>query len=212
MTVKFRPGQGKLFFVLPALVLSTLLVLSCAEPNNLPVISKLQAEKGQVLPSGKSMVTCAASDTDGDSLSYAWTATGGDFSGAGSAVTWTAPDRPGTYDITVTVTDSRGGEASEQLGIDVLTNNAPVIEKLSAEPSVVVRGENVIIECIASDADGDPLTYEWSTVEGNISGQGATVTWTAPDTCDEYVVKVTVADENGSEVSGELSIRVKNPG
>ena len=210
--MKSHPSQGKWPFVLVILTLCTLLAVSCVEPNNPPVVSKLQPEKDSVSLSGNSIVVCVASDVDDDHLSYTWSATGGGFSGVGSVVTWTAPDMPGAYTITVKVADGKGGEASEQLNMDVLINQAPVIESLIAEPSVVNQGENAIIECVASDPDGDTLVYEWSAAKGNISGQGATITWTAPNICDDYIIKVTVSDTRGGETSEELKIKVKNPG
>ncbi len=210
--MKSHPSQGKWPFILVVLTLCTLLAVSCVEPNNSPVINKLQAEKDWVSLSGESIIICVASDVDDDHLSYTWSATGGSFSGAGSIVTWTAPDTPGTYTITVMVADGKGGEASGQLSIDITINQSPVIESLIAEPSVVTRGENAIIECVASDPDGDTLVYEWSAARGDISGQGATVTWTAPNTCDDYIIKVTVSDTSGSEASQELKVKVKNPG
>ncbi len=210
--MKSHPSQGKWPFILVVLTLCTLLAVSCVEPNNSPVINKLQAEKDWVSLSGESIIICVASDVDDDHLSYTWSATEGSFSGAGSVVTWTAPDTPGTYTITVMVADGKGGEASGQLSIDITINQSPVIESLIAEPSVVTRDENAIIECVASDPDGDTLVYEWSAARGDISGQGATVTWTAPNTCDDYIIKVTVSDTSGSEASQELKVKVKNPG
>ena len=204
--------QKKWPLILVAVTLCLLLFGSCAGSNNPPVVSALHPEKDWVAPSGKCILVCVASDADGDSLTFTWSATGGSFSGTGSVVIWLAPDTPGTYAITVTVTDGKGAETPKQLSVDVLVNQAPVIESLVAEPSVVVRGENATIRCVASDPDGDALNYQWSAARGNISGQGSVVIWTAPSTCDEYIIKVIVSDIRGSETGGELTIRVKNPG
>jgi len=123
-----------------------------------------------------------------------------------------APHIPGTYAITVTVTDGRGGETTTQLTIDVRVNYPPVVESLTAEPAVVNRAETTAIECVASDPDGDELSYLWTTDGGNISGQGSAVTWIAPNTCGSYVVAVSVADGRGGEASEELEIKVIKPG
>lgn len=210
--MRFHIGRSKRWLIPLAIIVSAVLWSGCTQSNNLPAISKLQPEKDWVIPSGENIIVCAASDADGDSLTYAWSATGGTFSGEGSVVTWTAPDTPGTYDVTVTVTDGKGGEVSSQLSLDVLVNHAPVIGTLSAEPSVVNRGERAILRCFASDPDGDALSYQWTAARGNILGQGAIVTWIAPNTCDDYIIKVIVSDSRGSEASGELRVRVKNPG
>ena len=149
---------------------------------------------------------------DDDSLTYAWSATGGIFSGTGPVVTWTAPEIPDTYTITVNVTDGRAGEATMQLTMTVRVNHPPVIERLTAKPSPVSEGRNSTIKCVASDPDGDELSYQWSSDRGNISGQGSSVTWTAPRTCGNYVIQVTVTDGMGGEVSEELEIEVVTPG
>ena len=210
--MKSHPSQGKWPFVLVVLTLCTILFVSCVEPNNPPVVSKLQPEKDWVAPSGNCILVCVASDADGDSLTFAWSATGGTFSGADSVVTWVAPDIPGAYTITVKVMDNRGGEVSKQLTMDVLVNHAPVIKSLTAEPPVVKQGGRATLKCVASDPDGDTLSYQWVAARGNTSGQGSVVTWTAPNTCGEYVIKVTVADSRDSKASKELKITVKKPG
>jgi PKD repeat protein len=66
-----------------------------------------------------SAIQCTASDPDEGKLSYAWSANGGNISGEGSAATWVAPNAFGTYTITVTVSDGRGGEATETIEIVV---------------------------------------------------------------------------------------------
>ena len=197
---------------LVALTLCIILGSSCTPFNNHPVISSLHAEKDSVALSGSSKVECVASDPDGDSLTYAWSATGGTFSGAGPVVTWTAPEILGTYTLTVDVTDGKAGEATMQLTIEVIVNHPPVIESLTAEPSSVVQGKTSTIKCVASDPDGDEVSYRWSAKRGNISGQGSTVTWTAPQACGSYVIKVAVTDDRGGEASNELEIGVRKPG
>jgi len=87
-------------------------------PNQPPVIS-LTAEPQTVKKAMTSAIQCTASDPDEDKLSYAWSASRGKISGKGSAATWTAPDAFGTYTITVTVSDGRGGEATETIEIVV---------------------------------------------------------------------------------------------
>lgn len=68
---------------------------------------------------GSTTVMCDASDPDGDPLTYSWTATGGSISGSGATITWTAPNAPvgSSYTITCTVSDGRGGSASQGTNI-----------------------------------------------------------------------------------------------
>jgi len=96
---------------------ATELIIKVA-PNQPPLIS-LTAEPQRVKKAMTSTIQCTASDPDGDKLSYTWSASRGKISGKGSAATWTAPDAFGTYTITVTVTDGRGGQATETIEIVV---------------------------------------------------------------------------------------------
>lgn len=211
--IKLISSQLKWLASLIILVVATLLISSCASANKPPVISSLTANEEWINPAGVCQVECIASDPDGDSLSYIWATSGGNISGEGSVVTWISPDEPGVFTITVEVTDGRDGEATAQLTISIVEiNHPPVIKSLTAEPSPVRQGKTSSIECIASDPDGDELSYLWSTIRGTISGQGHTVIWTAPNTCGTYVITATVADGRSGEVSEELEIKVIKPG
>jgi hypothetical protein len=182
-------------------------------PNSSPVIESLTAQRTKANRAEAIVIECLASDADGDSLAYTWSATGGSFYGAGSITAWLAPTELGSYTISVSVTDGRGGETSTVLTIDVAANQPPVIESLTAEQMVVVFGNSTEITCVASDPDGDEIAYLWEAAEGEISGEGSAVMWTAPDKCGEYVtVTVAVFDDRGGETSGELDIRVRKPG
>ena len=94
----------------------------------------------------------------------------------------------------------------------VQSNKSPVIESLTAEPPVVNQYGSATVKCVASDPDGDELSYQWAATTGNISGQGSTVIWTGPDKCGNHVITVTVVDSGGKEATEELTIRVKKPG
>jgi len=47
---------------------------------------------------------------------------------------------------------------------------------------------------LASDANGDSLTYTWQASGGTLSGTGSTRTWTAPSTVGTYTITCTVSD------------------
>ena len=157
-------------------------------------------------------IECVASDTDQDRLIYSWLATGGELHGTGSLAIWAAPYSLGIYEITVTVKDDRDGVATKKISIEVGVNHPPVIESLTAEPTSVLQGETITIECIASDSDGDELTYMWTAEDGDFSGVDSMVTWATPMECKYYKLTVLVADGRGGETSKELQVRVKKPG
>ena len=70
-----------------------------------------------------------ASDPDNDPLTYAWRAADGRITGSGPTVTWTAPTAvEGSYPVTVTVDDGRGGTASDTTNIRVRRKVVRAIE------------------------------------------------------------------------------------
>jgi hypothetical protein len=67
-----------------------------------------------------STLRAAATDPDGDSLTYRWTAASGTFSAStASSTTWTAPNDAANVTVTITVQDGRGGSASATVSIQV---------------------------------------------------------------------------------------------
>jgi len=89
-------------------------------------------------------------------------------------------------------------------------NQPPGIISLKAKQDVLSPLSSCLIECVASDEDGDELSYEWSAGEGNINGDGATVAWTAPETEGIYNIMVRVTDGNGGEATRSVTITVKD--
>jgi hypothetical protein len=184
--------------VLLAIMFDTMLA------NHRPAITSLEAPE-RVLPSGSCQIVCTASDRDGDELSYNWSANGGNISSTGASVNWAAPDSPGFYDVTVTVTDGRGGEVTKQITITVRANQQPTITSLVADAEWTTPSGSLQVVCNATDSDGDKLSYEWSTTGGDISGMGAVVNWTAPEEVGMYDVTVVVKDGHGSSDTRMLS-------
>ena len=116
---KLFSSQLKWLASLIILVIATLPISSCVPTNLAPVISSLIASEEPFYLLDSCQLECIASDPDGDELSYIWSKDEGNISGEGDTVTWVAPNAYGIYTITVTVTDGRGGEASESVSIEV---------------------------------------------------------------------------------------------
>ena len=179
--------------------------------NHLPAILSLTTSREKPLPGEICRLECRAEDSDNDPLNYSWEADGGNISGEGSAVSWTAPQEEGSYSITVLVTDPMGGICTTSLTIYVGANRPPVIESVVAQcpdKPKVLKGKSCSIICNATDPDGDRLSYAWSTARGSISGSGATVTWTSPSAVGTFTIMVTVSDGNGGVTSNTVDITV----
>jgi len=194
-------------------------IIITVKDNHPPSITSLIADTDWVTPLSSCRIECNAEDPDGDELIYKWSADGGDISGIGSVVTWAAPDAVGLYNITVVVSDGYGGEDTRSLTVSVALNSPPVIEGLIVTPKgheylkeydggyKVGKAKSCDIECIVSDTSGK-LVYEWACDDGEISGEGSMITWTAPDRAVEVTVTVTVSDAVGNIVSRSIVFEV----
>jgi hypothetical protein len=186
---------------------TVLLLASSCTINFLPVITSLEAEApGWTAPLGSLHVTCNASNPQGSELSYSWSADGGNISGTGPEVIWTAPEEVGMYDITVVVVDNVSLSATRSIALTASNGPPPNIENLivTAEQYLrktttgynVAQTYNYTIKCIASG--NGTLSYNWSCTGGNISGGGSNITWTAPNTEVDVTVTVTVKVFDGA--------------
>ncbi len=197
--------------------------------NSAPKITGLTSSSDRV--DFNESVTLALTDTDadGDARSYAWTATGGSFANANTAnPTWTAPATEGTYTLSVSVTDGKGGQAGISLKIAVVHakgaanvsvsfNTWPVATQVTGSPSdQVAAGDLVSLDVAAVDPDNDALSYSWADDCGG-SFSDTTLkspSWTAPATAPSSgVCKVTVSlsDGRGGSTTGQLGINIGLP-
>lgn len=92
-------------------------------------------------------------------------------------------------------------------------NHAPVINEILANPSTVSAGGLSYLTAVATDKDGDTITYHWSFSGGyypGISGYGVTTNptlWRSPDTAGTYTITCIVSDGKDTD-SKSISITV----
>jgi len=196
------------------------------QPNQAPVIESINYAHDAFATSDV-QIECLAKDADSDNLTYQWVAEAGQISGSGSNVTWLPPVKMGTYPITLTVTDGKGGVVTENISIRVVTNAdgtaTPMVEvKLNlgdTEPVLVDKQRARIwmttdILCVVENADGSDLTYTWSATGGEMQGKGLQegkadkIRWKAPGVRGDYTVSITVKDSRGREAKGQVNLNV----
>jgi len=89
-------------------------------------------------------------------------------------------------------------------------NTPPVISDLTVSQNDLVAGAVAELKCVANDADGDTLIYEWSvsTGEATVEGNANTAKFTAPAKGGKFTIKVVVTDGKGGKAEKETAISV----
>jgi len=185
-----------------------------APANHSPVAACSQ-DKTSVFAESNDVVnvTATASDPDGDPINYTWSATGGRVDGTGPRVRWLPAAAPGSYTITLTVDDGRGGMATCAVDarVDPRPNRPPTVT-LSSDRDTVLVGERVHFTATGADPDNDPLTYTWRTNGGNLNAAGTSgdldTTGLAPAS---YTVTVRVDDGRGGAADASRAVNVQAP-
>jgi hypothetical protein len=195
--------------------------------NAAPVIDSLVASSTSVQTGASLSLTATVHDPNaGDTLTLAWTGSGGSFSAPATATTsWTAPSSPGVQTLTFTVTDSQGAAVSVSLVVNVVsgtsTGNAaldisfnlfPVVSRVSASLNRLDAGQSTAVSANASDSDGDALGYQWSaTCPGTWTNAASSSASFVPSSvpsgvCNNCQLTVTVQDGRGGQTTGSLSL------
>ncbi len=86
-------------------------------------------------------------------------------------------------------------------------NRDPIIQSLTVDPAQFPVGASSTVTVIATDPDGQPLTYRWRASTGDIIGEGATVRYTASFCCvGPNLINVTVRDNAGGSTTQNVDI------
>jgi outer membrane protein OmpA-like peptidoglycan-associated protein len=185
-------------------------------PNHPPTVT-VTANPSKITAGSTEPVVLQAqcTDPDNDPLNYKWSATGGGIDGTGAEVRWNPSGvKEGSYTVTVTCDDGKGGtaNATADIAVEPKPNTPPVVSNCAANPATINAGQKSTITTTASDADNDPLTYSYTTSGGRVTGSGASVqfdsTGAAPGT---YTVTCHVSDGRGGEASGNTTVTVQVP-
>ncbi|BBA70568.1 Ig domain-containing protein [Geobacter sulfurreducens] len=147
----------------------------------------------------------SATDPDRDTLYYSVSASTGKTLPAGMAMgmttgilTWTpSSSTPANWDVIVAVTDTKFNRTTQSFTITVTdgkVNQAPVI--VSSPVMSATEGAPYSYQVVASDPNGDSLTYALSTAPSGMSiAANGTISWTPlASQAGAHTVVVTVSD------------------
>jgi hypothetical protein len=148
----------------------------------------------------------ASSDPEGETLGYVWS---GDASGTTATLNVTKP--AGTYNFTLTVTDTHGQSSAANVSVTVNPEpNAAPVANAGANQTIEATGPSTPVTLngsASSDPDGDTITYSWK--EGaTVLGTTAIVNTSLPLGTHTIVLKVT--DPYGATSSSTTTVVIKD--
>ncbi|RKG89198.1 kelch-like protein [Corallococcus sp. CA049B] len=197
--------------------------------NTWPQVAGMTAVPSSVVVGQSTQVTASASDADGDSLTYEWTAScAGTWANATSASpSFTPSTQPssGTCTLSVVARDGRGGQGIGSLTVYVTTSPTTgrfppeIVETFHSIATVPAQGDTVVFRARARDPQGSALSFAWT---ANAAGLGTAsdgtttseVLWTA-GACltsgNSLTVTVTVRNALGLSASASMVLEGGTP-
>lgn len=105
-----------------------------------------------------------------------------------------------------------GRGTCEPVAMAMPVNSPPTVSCASDRPEIL-PGETVKVHATASDPDGDPLTYAWTTTAGRVTGTDPTTTldFTGTPAPASAIVTVSVSDGHGHTTSSNTTVALREP-
>ena len=146
-----------------------------------------------------------SSDSDGTITSYSWNF--GDGSTDSGLARWHRFNNPGTYIVTLTVTDDDGAIDAMTQAVQVGSSNQAPVAAFSATPTNPIVNAWVQFDATTSaDSDGSIVSYSWNFGDG--STDIGSLVWHRFSAAGTYVATLTVTDDDGAPDSTSHAIQV----
>ena len=147
----------------------------------------------------------ASSDPDGSIVSYAWSY--GDGSTDSQAIAWNQFATPGTYVVTLTVTDNNGRTDTATQAVQVGAANLPPTAAFVFTPAnPAVNGWVQFDGSASADPDGSIASHAWNFGDGH--NDTGPIGWNPFASAGTYTVTLTVTDDDGATDSVSQMIQV----
>lgn len=187
------------------------------ELANLPPVAAAGADQQLVLPLNIISVSGKTSyDPEGRLASYKWTKISGPAAGtitdASADSTTITGLVAGVYVFQLTVTDSLGVSASDQLTVTVLEENKLPIAKAGPDQQVALYTTVTLNGSASLDLDGKIEKYKWIKISGpgspTLSNAESMVCNFSASAIGEYVFELTVTDNRGGVGKDQVRVLV----
>jgi hypothetical protein len=194
-----------------ALMDSLAVTLTVNTLNHRPV---LKPQPDITIAAGRTITfTVSATDQDGDQLVYALSPLpfGSQFDPNIGRFVWPTDEaQVGVYPLTLKASDPPGLSATGQMTITLVTNNPPVLAGIG--PKNGAEGSALSFKVIATDEEGDALTYSATNLPPGSTFDPATATFTwTPSYTQAGVTKPTFTVSDGLDSASEtVTITIAN--
>ena len=113
-----------------------------------------------------------------------------------------------TYTLTATASNYLG-TVMDSITLNWGCNSSPQVSEVKLSSDIIYVSKQYEITAVASDPDGDELTYKWTVDGGSLENDNLqTVKWNSPSKSGDYEVKVIVKDSSGAETAKTISVYV----
>jgi PKD repeat protein len=183
--------------------------ISSLTPNVAPVAVAAGSPQSGTAPLTVNFSGAASTDSNGDSLTYAWTF--GDGGTATGRLTSHIYGTAGSFAAILTVTDGRGGSDTASVAISTTpppANVAPVAVATGTPRSGTAPLTVNFSGAESTDANGDSLTYAWTFGDGGTAtGRLTSHTYAAGN----FAAILTVNDGHGGTDTASVAISAAAP-
>lgn len=189
-----------------------------ASSANLAPVANAGSAQNVVVGSLVTLNGANSSDVNGDVLTYSWSITSkpagssASLTGASSVNPTFTADKAGNYVVTLFVNDGAVSSNSSNVTITAATSNIAPVANAGTAQNVVVGTTTTLNGSASSDANGDPITYEWAVVSkptnsNSVLSNGTTVNPTfVTDVAGSYVIRLIVSDGSLSSAPSNVTV------
>jgi RHS repeat-associated protein len=186
--------------------------LAVNDANRAPLISSTPPQLAIV--GERYVYEVVASDPDGDALSYARThaPSGMAIDGDGRIEWMPSSAQIGVHEVALEVADGRGGTATQTYTLQAVAAGDNRPPQITSTPAASVElGASYRYDIVASDPDGDPLTYRLAAgpTGMQLDAISGALRWTPqPSDLGDHTVAVEVIDGRGGSATQTWTLAV----
>jgi len=200
-------------------------------PKNSPPSLSISASPTSASLGQTISLSASGSDPDGDSLSYRWfvnttSSNLGTLFSSSKNTTYKAPNKIATLYFTAEVRDGVTAAVTKKLSVGVGSGGGAIIDDPEKNTSPVAKavsnktevssGETVVLDGSQStDADGDTLTYHWTSHPNNppldltpVTESSSKVSFVAPEVTEDTLLQFFLEVSDGQATSDSASVEV----